>query len=143
MHLREKRAKQPHGRGQNGGEGHAQVNTVEQGTMTVLAPARSESLRNQRVQSHEQAATEKSQDDKNVGAQTDRAHCGRTVGKPPYHHRIDDSHAHPAEFGEHKWNGEPQRGAEFGAKCLESDHGYTARGTSVSGAEKRSKRTPR
>src|SRR6266849_7185333 len=83
MHLREKRGKQPDGRGKNGGEGHAQVNTVEQGTMTVLAPARSESLRNQRVQSHEQAATEKSQDDKNVGAQTDRAMAVALSGSRP------------------------------------------------------------
>src|SRR5229473_2026186 len=80
--------------------------------MTVFTLACSERLRDKRIQSREQTA----------------------------HHGIDDGHAHPAEFGEDQRNGEPQSGAKFGAKCLESNHEREIRGTSVCGDEKRSKR---
>src|SRR5260370_9822262 len=75
-----------------------------------------------------------------VGAKAAGANGGRAVGEPPDHHGIDDGHAHPAEFGEDQRNGEPQSGAKFGAKCLESNHEREIRGTSVCGDEKRSKR---
>src|ERR1700682_744620 len=108
--------------------------------MTVLTLASSEGLRDVRIQSHEQAAAEESQHDKNVGAQADRAHGGRAVGEAPYHHRIDDGHAHPAELGEDERNSQTQRGAEFTATGLASAHGWRSKTKSLSGAGERSKR---
>src|SRR5260370_28504866 len=108
--------------------------------MTVLTPARSEGLRDERIQSHQQAATKERQHNKNVGAKADGAHGGGAVGEPPDHHSVHYGNAHPAKLGKEEWNGQPQRGAEFGAQCLESNHKCTARGTSLRGTEKRSKR---
>src|SRR5258708_40217207 len=111
--------------------------------MTVVARARPEGLRNERVQSHEQAPTEQTQHDEQVAAQTDGAHAGRAVGESADHHGVHDGHAHPAELRENERNREPQRGTEFGAKCLKSNHGRKIRGTSVSGPGKMSKRMRR
>src|SRR6266851_8720416 len=106
--------------------------------MAVLALARAKSLRDERVQSHEQTATKEREHDKDIGTQADGAHGGRAVGEPPNHHRVHDGHAHPAKFGQHERNGKLQGGAEFGAKCLKSKHVRRVGAKSLRGTEKRS-----
>src|SRR5437879_2572611 len=107
--------------------------------MTVFAAACAKGLRDESVQAHQKAATEEREDNENVGAEADSAHSSSAIGKAADHHGVHDSHAHPAEFGEDERNGEPQSGAELGAKCVECEHVKETRGTSVSGAERRRK----
>src|SRR5260370_29698964 len=106
--------------------------------MAVLALAGAKSLRDERIQSHQQATTKECEHDKNIGAQTYGAHGGRAVGQASDHHGVDDGHAHPAKFGKHERNGELQGGPEFGSKGLESRHVRRVRAKSVSGTEQRS-----
>src|SRR5437899_1797732 len=106
--------------------------------MAVFALASPESLRDECVQSHEQASTKEPEYDENVGAETYSAHGSRAVREPPNHHGVDDGHAHPTKFGEHKRNSELQGRPEFSAKCLKSKHVRSVRAKSVSGTEQRS-----
>src|SRR5580704_5158825 len=105
--------------------------------MTVFPLACAKGLRDQSVQAQKQTAAEQGENDKDVRTQADGAHSGRTVGQMADHHGVHDGHAHPAEFGKDERNSQPQRGAKFGAKCLETDHGRTKREKSVKrGGEK-------
>src|SRR5437667_203643 len=106
--------------------------------MAILPLSRAEGLRNQRVQTDEKPTAKESQHMHKNASQTDRRDGRGAVGEPTDHHGVDDGHAHPAEFGEDERNRELQGGAEFGAKCLESDHELETGETSVSGAAKRS-----
>ena len=106
--------------------------------MAIFALACSKGLRHKRVQTDEKSTAEESQHMNENASQADGSDGRGAVGKPANHHGVDDGHAHPAEFGENERNRELQGGAEFGAKCLESDHELETGETSVSGAAKRS-----
>ncbi len=127
MHAAKELGQQPYGRSENRGERDAQVNTVDQGTMTVLALTGAESLRHESVESHKQSSAEERQDNEDVGAEAYRAHGGGAIGKMADHHGVHDGHTHPAEFGEHQRQGEVHRGREFFAKSFQADHGTGVR----------------
>src|SRR6266702_8820125 len=112
---------------------------MEKRTMAIFAPACTQSLRNKRVQANQKPPTKKRQHVNKKATQANGGDGHSAVGQAADHHGIHDGHAHPTEFGEDERNGKPQRGADFGAKCLQSDHGGTIRRMSVSGAKERRK----
>ena len=89
---------------------------MQKRTMAIFAAPRTESLRNKCVQANQKPSTKKRKDVNKNAAQANGGDGHGAVGEPPDHHGIDDGHAHPAELGEDKGNGEPQSGPELGAK---------------------------
>src|SRR5260370_24843344 len=111
--------------------------------MAIFALARAESLRNKCVQANQQTSTKKRQHVNKNATQANGGDGHSAAGQAADHHGVHDGHAHPPELSEDERNCEPQRGTDFGAKCLQSDHGRTIRATSVSGVKERRKRMRR
>ena len=107
--------------------------------MTVLAPACSERLGDERVEADKQTAAEERQNVKKVRADAHRADGAGAIGKVPDHDGVHDAHAHPADLGKDQRPCEPDGGAKFVASCLEAEHVRAKSYVSVSGAWQRSK----
>src|SRR5215467_2707386 len=117
----------------------AEINAVDERAMAVLALARAKGLRNERVESDEQAVAEKGQHVEQVGADADGTDGAGAVRKMADHHGVHDAHAHPADFGKNQRQSEPDGGTKFVTKCLEADHVRAMSQESVSGVGTRSK----
>lgn len=91
--------------------------------MAVLALARAERLRNERIETDEEAASKHRQNVYQNAPKTDRADGHRAVWETTYHHGVNDAHGHPADFRESKRKSKAQSGTQLGAECLELDHG--------------------
>ena len=63
----------PDGDGEDGGEGEAEIDAVDEGAMAVFAVAGAEGLGHQGVEADEEAFTEESEDDEDAGADADGA----------------------------------------------------------------------
>ena len=120
--------------GQEGSKGEAQVDTVDEGAVAVLAVTGTESLRNEGVQTDEEAFAKEGEDDEDAGTDADGTDGFGTVGETANHHGIDDYHAHPADFREDERKGEMKGGAEFVAEDAEEGHGNLRR-YQISGGE--------
>ena len=90
--------------------------------MAVFTFSSAESLGNEGVESDEQAAAKERENIKDIRADTDGTNGSGAIGKVADHDGIDDSHDHPAKFGENQWQSEMDSRAEFGAKSLDLDH---------------------
>src|SRR5258708_2288749 len=112
---------------------------MQKRTMAIFALACTESLGNKCVQANQKPSAKKRKDVNKDAPKANGGNGHSAVGEATDHHGIDDRHAHPPELGEDQRNGELQSGPEFGAKCLEVNHLRKIFGTSVSGADSRSK----
>ena len=110
--------------------------------MAVFATACAEGLSDQSVQTDEESSAEEGKHMHEDASQADRGDGHGAIRQAADHHRVNNGHAHPAQFGEHQRNGQPQSGPDLRAKCLQSNHGGTAREKSVRGDEKRCKLSP-
>ena len=90
--------------------------------MAILNLAGAERLRNKSVQAEKKAASKQCEDDEKIRAEADGAHGNRAVRQMANHYRVDDRHAHPAEFCEDKRQRQTDGGSQFDAECLQSDH---------------------
>jgi hypothetical protein len=113
----------PDGNDKEGSESEAEVDSVDERGVAVLATARTERLRNKSVQANEEALTEKGEYQEEAGADADGADGFGAVGKTADHHGVNDGHAHPADFGEDERESEAEGGTEFVAENGEEGHG--------------------
>ena len=93
------------------------------------------------VEADEEAFPTEGEDDEEAGADADGGNGLGAIGKAADHHGVDDGHAHPAEFGEDEWQGEPECGRQLGAefKEISGGAGHGTSGRSVKGDKERSK----
>ena len=113
----------PNGDGQEGSDGEAEIDAVDERGVAVFAMAGAEGLGDEGVQADEQAFTKEGEDDEEAGADADGADGFGAVGETTDHHGVHDDHAHPADFGEDERKGEEQGGAKFVAEDGEEGHG--------------------
>ena len=103
-------------------EDQAEVQSLNQPAVALLAPAGSESLRHQGVQAQEQPHAEDRHGEEERIAQADRADGNRT--EPADEDGIDDPHGHPAQLGQDHGAGQPEHGTKLGLQSLsEPAHG--------------------
>ena len=113
---------EPDRKGQERSDREAEVNAVEERAVAVFAASGSEGLRDESVEADQEAFTKKGEDQEEAGADTDGSDGLGAVGEPADHHSVNDDHAHPTDFGEDEWEGEAERGAEFGTKGVKEGH---------------------
>ena len=87
--------------------------------MAILNLAGAERLRNKSVQAEKKAASKQRKDDENIRAEADGAHGNRAVRQMANHYRVDDRHAHPAEFREDQRQRQTDGGSQFDAECFQ------------------------
>ena len=113
----------PNGNGEEGSDGEAEINAVDERAVAVFALASAEGLGDEGVEADEEAFAEEGEDEEEAGADADGADGFGAVGETADHHGVDDDHAHPADFGEDERKGEAERGTEFVAEDGEEGHG--------------------
>jgi len=118
---------EPDGESEEGSNGNADVDPVNERAVAIFATAGAEGLGDECFEADENTFAEKDEDDVNAGADADSGNGSSTVGKAADHHGVDNGHAHPADFGENEREGEVQSGTELGAKSGESEHGSVER----------------
>jgi len=91
--------------------------------VTIFALTCAESLGDQGVQPHEKAAAEEREDHEKVGAETDGAHGVGAVWEMADHDSVHDSHAHPAELGQHQRKSQTDGGAKLLSQNGNAEHG--------------------
>jgi len=109
----------PDGDGEKRRDGEAEVDSVDERAVAILAATRAKSLRDQGVEADEDALAKEGEDDEEAGADANRADGLGTVGESADHHGVDDHHAHPPDFGEDEGKGEVEGGAKFAAEDRE------------------------
>lgn len=103
--------------------GEAEVDAVDERSVAVFAMTGAKGLGDQGVQTDEDAFAKESKDNEEAGTDADGTNGFGAVGEAADHHGVDDDHAHPADFGEDKREGEMQGGTEFGTEDWEEGHG--------------------
>ncbi len=91
--------------------------------MAVFALTGTECLRDQGIETEEQAESEDGDDGENVGAESDSADSHGAVREMADHHGVHDGHEHPAELGENERDGEVDGWAKLFAEMGEKGHG--------------------
>lgn len=92
--------------------------------MAVFAAARAEGLRDESIETDEDAFAEKSEDDEEARTNADGTDGFGAVRQATDHHGVNDHHAHPADFGKDEGQGQMESGTEFAAEDgNESGHG--------------------
>ena len=95
--------------------------------MTIFPLTGTERLGDHGVEAHEKSCAEQSEDNEDIGAETDRTHCSGAVGEMADHDGVHDGHAHPAKLGEYQRQGEAHRGRQFFAESFQANHGTVVR----------------
>ena len=113
----------PNGDGEEGSDGKAEIEAVDERAVAVFALASTEGLGHEGIEADEEAFAEEGEDDEEAGADADGADGFGAVGEAADHHGVHDDHAHPADFGEDERKGEAERGTEFVAEDGEEGHG--------------------
>ena len=119
----EEKGKCPYGGEEQGRDGQAEVDSVDQGVEAVVAAAGAEGLRDQGVEADEQAFAEEGEDKKQAGADADGCDGLGAVWEAANEHGVFDGHADPADFGEDERDGQVKGGAQFGADGGPGEHG--------------------
>ena len=85
--------------------------------MSIFEIARAVGVRDERVETEHQAGAEDGDDVIEDTAQTDGADGDCAIRLAADHHRVDDSHRHPAEFGQNDGRGQADHGTELLRRC--------------------------
>ena len=97
---------------QREGDQDGEREAVKQPPVTLVDAPRAERLRHERVESEQQSHPEEADGGEHAAAEARRADGLRA--ERPDHQRVDDAHAHPADFGEDDGDRELEQIAQLG-----------------------------
>ncbi len=93
-------AEHPDGNEQKRRERDAEIDAVDERAMAILAFAGAEGLRDEGIESEQNAEAKERDGDEDVRAESDGSDGSGAVGQASDHHGVHDGHAHPTELGE-------------------------------------------
>src|SRR5262245_9227426 len=93
--------------------------------MAFVHAACSKSVRDERVESQQEAHSEDA--DRHEERTADANRANRLGTNPPDHHRVDDTHRHPAEFSHHDWHSQRKHRTKFLAEVANPGGSYLRR----------------
>src|SRR4051812_24324655 len=106
-------------------ENKTQGDAVRKPAMTLIDPAGSECMRDQRIEAEQQAHRKDA--DAHEKRAADAHGADRFWADPAHHQRIDEPHRHPAELRHDHWHGKPEHWLELLTKIAEPGERYRRR----------------
>ena len=119
----EEMRERPDGGEEQGRNGKAEVDAIDEGVETVFEAAGAEGLGDEGVEADEEAFTEEGEDEEEAGTDADGSDGLGAVGEAANHHCVHDGHADPADFGEDERKGQIESGAKLGTQSGPGEHG--------------------